>query len=124
MTRKKISNQLKENDVLMLPSDNREMEKFILNHKTYLTEQALSSIEFAVKHNLPFIEVFKFSDSDFVITIPEQDYLSNVDHIYNFYLKTENYELCPRVVKLQSELKTINSNEKKTEIDTSKGTDQ
>jgi hypothetical protein len=51
-----------------------------------------------------------------VITIPEKDFLMNVDHIYNFYLETEHYELCPRAVKLQEVLKNLkNPNEKETE---------
>jgi hypothetical protein len=116
MSRKKIKENNKVNDVLSLPCDNKEMELFIQKNKTYLTEQALSSIEFAVENKLPFVEVFKFSNSDFVITIPEKDFLMNVDHIYNFYLETEHYELCPRAVKLQEVLKNLkNPNEKETE---------
>jgi hypothetical protein len=114
MSLKKVTNIFKENDVLMLPSDNREMEKFIQKNKTYLTEQALTSIEFGVSNKLPFVEVFKFNNSDFVITIAAEDFLINVNHIYNFYLESENYELCPRVVKLQSILKNQNLNEKET----------
>lgn len=113
---KKVTKEVIKNDVLSLPSDNTEMEKFILKNKTYLTEQALSSIEFGVEHKLPFVEVFKFDKSDFVITVPKEDFLLNVDHIYNFYLESENYELCPRAVKLQAVLKNLNSNEKETQI--------
>ncbi len=113
---KKVTKEVIKNNVLSLPSDNTEMEKFIIKNKTYLTEQALSSIEFGIKYNLPFVEVFKFNDSDFVITVNKEDFLLNVDHIYNFYLETENYELCPRVVKLQTVLKNLNLNEKETQI--------
>lgn len=117
MARKKVTKNNKENDVLMLPSDNKEMELFIKSNKTYLTEQALYSIEFAVDNKLPFVEVFKFNNSDFVITVGENEFLTNVNHIYNFYLETENYELCTRAVKLQAALKNINNpNEKETKI--------
>jgi hypothetical protein len=116
MTQKKVTEQIKKNDVLLLPSNNKEMESFIKRNKTYLTEQTLTSIEFAVENKLSFVEVFKFNNSDFVITIPEKDFLLNVNHIYNFYLETENYELCPRVVELQTILKNQNnSNEKEIE---------
>lgn len=104
-----------ENNVFVLPSDNNEMEQFIQKNKTHLTEQALTSIEYAILNKLPFVEVFKFNNSDFVITISAKDFLLNVDHIYNFYIETENYELCSRVVKLQSVLKNQNSNEKEIE---------
>ncbi len=116
MVRKKVTKIVKYNEVFELPSDNTELAKFIQRHKTDLTEQALTSIEYAVSNKLPYVEVFKFNNSDFVITISENDYLLNVDHIYKFYLESENYELCSRVVKLQSLLKNSNSNEKEIEI--------
>ena len=115
MPRKKVTDKSIENNVLTLPSDNSEMEKFIQKNKMNLTEQALASIEHAVKNKLSFVEVFKFLNSDFVITIQRQDFLLNVDHIYNYYLESENYELCPRVVRLQTVLKNLNPNEKETE---------
>lgn len=117
MSKKKITTSVKDNDVLTLPSDNKEMEIFIKKNTTHLTEQTITSIEFAINNKLPMIEVFKFNNSDFVITISKKDFLVNVDHIYDFYLQTENYELCSRVVKLQNVLKNLNnSNEKEIEI--------
>jgi hypothetical protein len=106
--RKKTKLTVKENVPMVLPSDNQIMEAYIKRNKIRLTEQALSSIEYAVDNKLPFIEVFGFNDSNFIIAIAEKDYLQNVDHIYNFYLETEHYELCPRVVRLQTLLKNLN----------------
>ena len=114
--KKAIKKEVNDNNSFELPSDNTEMETFIQKNKTRLTETAISSIEFAVANNLPFVEVFSFKNSDFIITIPEKDYLLNVDHIYKFYLESERYELCPRVVRLQSVLKNLNPNEKEIEI--------
>ena len=89
----------------VLPSDNEELLKFAHKFKVDMMEQVVSSIEFAVSNGLPCIEVFQFKDSDFIITIFEKDYLSNLDNIYGFYLKNESYEKCPRVVKLQQIIK-------------------
>jgi len=115
MTRRKKTKFTVENNVpMVLPSDNQIMEAYIKRNKIRLTEQALYSIEYAVNNKLPFIEVFSFSDSNFIIAIAEKDYLQNVDHIYNFYLDMERYELCPRVVRLQTLLKNLN-NEKEIE---------
>lgn len=109
MPRKKNTKLVvKENVPMVLPSDNEIMEAYIKKNKIRLTEKALSSIEFAVDNKLPFIEVFGFNDSNFIIAIVEKDYLQNVDHIYNFYLESEYYELCPRVVRLQTLLKNLN----------------
>lgn len=106
--RKNTKLVVKENIPMVLPSNNDVMEAYIKRNKIRLTEQALSSIEYAVINKLPFIEVFAFKDSSFIIAISEKDYLQNVDHIYNFYLESEHYELCPRVVRLQTLLKNLN----------------
>lgn len=116
MMSKNKNKELLENKILTLPSNNIEMEKFIQENKTILTERALESIEYGITNNLPFVEVFNFKNTDFVITISSKDFLLNVDHIYKLYLESENYELCPRVVRLQSVLKNKNPNEKETEI--------
>lgn len=68
-------------------------------------EQIVSSVEYALLNNLSLIEIFQFRNSDFVITLSEKDYLTNIDHIYNYYLTSEKYELCDRVVRLQKLLK-------------------
>lgn len=115
LTRKKAIVKHEGKNVLLLPSDNKKMELFIKDNKVKLMECAISSIEFGLQNNLPFVEVYTFNDSNFVITISEKDYLVNVNHIYNFYLESENYELCPRVVRLQSLLKKIND-EKEIEL--------
>lgn len=116
MARKsKIKSVVKNNVPMILPSDNKIMEAYIKRNKTRLTEKALSSIEYAIHNNLSHVEVFNFHNSDFIITISEQDYLHNVNHIYKFYLETEQYELCPRVIELQKLLKNVND-EKKIEI--------
>ncbi len=116
MARKKNTKlDVKEIIPMILPSDNEIMESYIKRNKTRLIEKALSSIEYAVFNKLSFIEVFEFDDSGFIIAISETDYLKNVNHIFNFYLESERYELCPRVVRLQTLLKNLN-NEKEIEI--------
>lgn len=101
----------------VLPSDNVSLQNFSRRHKLKMMEHIVSSIEFAVKHELPMIEVFQFRDSDFVITISAKDFIANLDNIYSFFIQNESYEKCPAVVKLQQTLKSpvLNiTNEKQT----------
>ncbi len=70
-----------------------------------MMEHIATAIEFAVLNNLPLVEVFQFKNSDFVITVFEKDYLSNIDNIYDYYMKQEVYENCPRIIKLRQTLK-------------------
>jgi len=101
----------------VLPSDNTELKSFTKKFKSDMMEQVVGSIEFAVENDLPLIEVFQFKNSDFVITLSEKDYLTNLDNIYSYYIEKEKYEYCPRLIKLR---KTImerfikNTDEKQT----------
>lgn len=89
----------------VLPSDNQELQKFSRRYKIDMMEHVASAIEYAILNNMPLVEVFQFQNSDFVITVFEKDYLPNLDNIYDYYIKAEVYENCPRIVRLRQILK-------------------
>ena len=93
--------------IYMLPSDFGEMEYHIETHKVQMTEQVVSSIEYALNKNLSFVEVFSFKNSDFVITIPRESFMENLENVFKYYIDTENYELCARVKLVENKLKSI-----------------
>jgi hypothetical protein len=109
-----IKTSSRENDPYVLPSNNKELQAFISKYKVDMTEQVVSSIEFAVKHKLPIIEIFQFKDSKFVVTVSPKEFDANLENIYNYYLDMERYELCGRVAKLRDKLKNkLNEKTKK-----------
>lgn len=104
-----------ENEPYVLPKETKELQRFITKYKVDMTEHAVSSIEFAIKHKLPIVEIFQFKDSKFVVTVCPKEFESNLDTIYKFYLENEHYELCKRVVKLREKLtKGVNEKRKKS----------
>lgn len=101
----------------ILPSDNKDLQSFSQKFKVDMMEQVVGMIEFAVDNDLPLVEIFQFKNSDFVITLSEKDYLPNIENIYAYYMKNENYEHCSRVVRLQKTLKeksTLHTDENET----------
>lgn len=101
----------------MLPSEFAEMDAFIEKNKTLMTEQVVSSIEYAVEKKLEIVEVFSFKKSDFVITLSHETFKQNLENVYNYYILVEKYELCARVKGIENKLNTVlynlNSYEKK-----------
>src|ERR1035437_9204509 len=95
-----------EPESYVLPSDNGKMREFVTKIKLDMMEHVVSSIKFAVENKLPIVEVFQFKDSPFVVTINEREFMPNLSHIRQYYMKNEMYELCPRVEKLCETLKT------------------
>jgi hypothetical protein len=89
----------------VLPSEHSELEIFSKEFKIDMMEHILNSIESAVEEDLPIIEVFQFKNSDFVITLSDRDYLTNLENIYSYFIKNERYEHCNRLVQLQKTLK-------------------
>lgn len=96
-----------------LPSDFESMDSFVSKNKNELTEQVISSIEFAINNNLTDVEVFNFKDTDFIVILNASMFLENLEHIYNYYISTEQYEFCGRVSKLKKLLNQQKNNEQK-----------
>jgi hypothetical protein len=100
----------------ILPADNSELCSFIEKYRVDMSEQIVSSINHAIENNLSMVEVFQFKNSDFVITLSKPHFKEHLDHIFEYYMNNENYELCPRVVELQNNInKKINNEKKKAE---------
>lgn len=94
----------------VLPSEYSELESFSKKFKTDMMEHVVDSIETAMKEQLSFVEVFQFKNSDFVITLSDKDYLTNLENIYSYFLSNEHYEYCGKLVRLQKTLKEKSEN--------------
>ena len=98
---------------LTLPSDYSQMDSLIKVNKIKLMEQVVSSICYAVKNNLNAIEVFNFKDSDFIVVLVRGSFESNLNSIYNYYISSETYEHCRRVLNIKQQLNQKNEQEKR-----------
>lgn len=85
---------------LTLPSDNKMLSAYINANKLALMESVITTIEYATEKNLPIVEAFLFEGTDFIITINSHTFKENLEQIFDYYVKNEKYELCPRVIKL------------------------
>ena len=92
---------------MILPSDLKELEKFISANKLKLMGAVLSSIEYSIDTKLHIAEAFRFRDSEFIVTILDSNFKENVDNIYKYYIDNELYELCDRIKKLNVKLSNV-----------------
>jgi hypothetical protein len=91
----------KKYKAICLPTDDEELENFILKNKNFLMECVLDCIESADNFDAP-LQLFKFKNSKFMITLSKESLYENVNYILSEYLKEEKYELCNRIKKIQS----------------------
>jgi hypothetical protein len=92
-------------DKYILPSKYAELTSFSKKFKSEMMEHVLDSLEVAIAQELPIVEVFQFKNSDFVITLSDGDYLTNLENLYSYFLENEGYENCDRLVRLQKTIK-------------------
>lgn len=104
-TPKKKKSDLKvaiKHDVIELPSNNEEMEEYVLSNRFEINERIMDNIEFALKHKLSGVEVFCFKNSNFVVVLNRKDFKENLQNIYEFSMGNEKFEICIRAKKLIS----------------------
>lgn len=89
---------------LSMPCEYDVLENFIINNKLKLMEQVVASIEYAINHNLPSVEVFNFKKSEFIVVLEYSTFEYNIDSILRYYIEMELYEFCDRVNKLKQKL--------------------
>lgn len=90
--------------VMTLPFEYGEMESFIQKNKKMLMEQIVLSVEYALNNEYPSIEVFSFKNSDFIVILDQSEFKDNIDNIFEYYVETEQYESCDRLVKLKKQI--------------------
>jgi hypothetical protein len=87
-----------------LPSDNDKLEDFIKKNKNKMVLHSIKMLEYAVRTNLEFVEIFRFKNSNFIVTISKEEYKENVEFIFEQLLKDENYEFCDFTIKLKDKI--------------------
>ena len=88
-----------------LPSEFETLDSYIQNHHKELSDRVIDCVEHALRNKLSKIEIFKFDQSPYSVTLNEGDYVDNIEHIYKSYIQNEYYEECPRLYDLLSKLK-------------------
>jgi len=87
--------------VKTIPSEFNLMDDFLKSNKLECTEHVVASIEYAHNKDLDHVELFKFRGTDYVISINSSTFDENLDNIYEYYISSEQYEYCNRVLEVK-----------------------
>ncbi len=91
-------------DVIELPSDNVDMEKYVEKNRAEINEKIVDNIEYALKNRLTGVELFCFKDSNFVVVLHRKDFKENLQHVFEFSLENEQFEVCEKARRVLDRL--------------------
>lgn len=89
---------------MILPSKDDQLQSYIKTHRLILLENVIESINHSLEKGLSVVEVFKFENSDFVVTLERKNFSCNIKQIYDFCIENEHYELCNKIKKINLKL--------------------
>jgi hypothetical protein len=99
-TPKKKSNSNTRYEAIELPSNNKDMEDYVVKHRSEINDQIADSIDYAMKNHLTKVEVFCFKNSDFVVMLHRKDFKESLENIFEFGMNNQQFVICTRVKKL------------------------
>jgi len=68
--------------------------------KPVMMRSLVSNIASGIKNNLKSVNVAEIKHHDVIISVPKDEWKSGLENAMNYYIKTEEYEVCSKIKKL------------------------
>ena len=68
--------------------------------KPIMMKSLVLSIANGIKNNLESVSVAEIKHHDVVISVPKNEWKSGLENAIEYYIKTEEYEVCSKIQKL------------------------
>jgi hypothetical protein len=109
--RKKKSNKVLNSkyEVVELPCDNSEMEKYVLENRKEININIVNTIEYAISNKLGGIELFCFKNSSFVVVLQRKDFKESLENTLESSMDHQEFKICARIKKIISKLDKLSN---------------
>lgn len=94
-------------EVIQLPSNNDEMEKYLDVHRKEINSRMVDNISYAIKYRLSAVEIFSFKNSNFIVLMNRRDFKENLQNILDFSMKQDDYATCIKTRKVMDRLNKL-----------------
>lgn len=98
--KKSNSKSIIKHKAIELPSENKEMEAYVLSNRVEINEKIVDAIEYAIRNRMATVEIFCFKGSSFVVVLHRKNFKESLENVYNFSKKNEKFEICVRIKKI------------------------
>ena len=68
--------------------------------KPIMMRSLVTNIANGIKNNLESVSVAEIKHHDVVISVPKNEWKSGLENAIEYYIKTEEYEVCSKIKKL------------------------
>jgi len=68
--------------------------------KPIMMRSLVSNIASGIKNNLESVNVAEIKHHDVIISVPKDEWKSGLENAIEYYIKTEEYEICSKIKKL------------------------
>ena len=68
--------------------------------KPIMMRSLVSNIASGIKNNLESVNVAEIKHHDVIISVPKDEWKSGLENAIEYYIKTEEYEVCSKIKKL------------------------
>jgi hypothetical protein len=94
-------------EVIQLPSNNDEMEKYLDANRKEINSRMIDNISYAIKHRMTAVEIFSFKNSNFIVLMNRRDFKENLQNILDFSTKQDDYATCIKARKVIDKLNKL-----------------
>ena len=68
--------------------------------KPIMMRSLVSNIASGIKNNLESVNVAEIKHHDVIISVPKDEWKSGLENAIEYYIKTEEYEVCSKIKEL------------------------
>jgi len=68
--------------------------------KPIMMRSLVSNIASGIKNNLESVNVAEIKHHDVIISVPKNEWKSGLENAIEYYIKTEEYEVCSKIKEL------------------------
>jgi hypothetical protein len=86
--------------VIELPTGSLAMEYYLDKYRRDINDTLIDSFDYAVKKRFGGIELFCFENSNYIIIVNDKDFRDNIQNIFDYSLKNEDYDICAKAKKV------------------------
>jgi hypothetical protein len=96
-------------EVVELPCDNSDMEKYVLENRKEINKKIVNTIDYAIAKRLVGVELFCFKNSNFVVVLQRKYYKESLETIFEFSMDQQQFEICARIKKIINKMDRLST---------------